>query len=249
VAAEAALDSCLLDGERSCAPEHRRLRAARDAHLQAVVALRRLDEALTRFLSAREQRRVAVDRLVSAGGQVLDRWVAGARDYAALGAVAVATVAGSAPRAALPSAVAGRAGPGSAVPAADPGRGLPPGFAMVPLSAIDAAADPVRGRADFTKGYSPEDLAWAFDALEDVVLPLVAAGTPDLLGARDAASGLVGTRSYAMTRAGFLGGDAIVLDDLGNGRYAIVNGRHRIWVAQQTGRSHVPARLTGRGTR
>lgn len=116
------------------------------------------------------------------------------------------------------------------------------GVYFVPLSSIDSSdrrIDP----SSFTKGYTPADLAWAFHALEEVVLPTLATGRGiDYLRERDFAEGRHGTRSYADTYSGFLGGDAIRLDRDAN-RFRVANGYHRIWVASQMGLRVVPARL------
>jgi hypothetical protein len=123
--------------------------------------------------------------------------------------------------------------------------GLPPGFALVPLTAIDTSQSAVHGLSDFSKGYSPDDLEWAFDAFDQVILPGLAAGiSTDAFRDRDARSGLMGTRSYSMTYSQFLNsGDSIRLEPAGNGLYRVINGQHRIWVAQRAGRTSVPARV------
>lgn len=124
--------------------------------------------------------------------------------------------------------------------------GLPEGIFLVPLFAIDTSDSAIRGRSDFRKGYTPEDLDWAFDAFEQVVLPSMAAGNGvSLLRDRDAASGLSGTRSYSMTFSQFTNlGDAIRLTRQHDGSFKVANGYHRLWIAQRTGRSYVPARIT-----
>jgi hypothetical protein len=121
-------------------------------------------------------------------------------------------------------------------------QGLPDGWAIVPLSAIDDSDSGVTGTESFGKGYSPGDLAWAFGALHEVVLPAMARGkAADYFQQRDQAEGRMGVRSYSDTYRGFFGADsAIKLDPRGDGTYTVGNGYHRIWVAKQMGLSSVP---------
>lgn len=123
--------------------------------------------------------------------------------------------------------------------------GLPPGYALVPLSLVDDSDTGVHGPADFRKpGYTPEDLAWSYEAFETVVLPALARGDPDDLSRRDAAEGLVGCRSYSDCGSGFLtDGNAIKLSLRPDGRFDVGNGYHRLWLARQLGREWVPARV------
>lgn len=124
--------------------------------------------------------------------------------------------------------------------------GLPAGFVMVPVDLIDQTENPIGGAHDFGKGYSIEDLDYAFDLLESQVLPGLAGGaTPSSFAAADQANGSHGTRSLSDTFSGFFGGDAIRLERRPDGTYAITNGRHRIFVASRFGRPSVPARIVG----
>ena len=136
-------------------------------------------------------------------------------------------------------------GPGSEGLGARSVPGLPPGFTMVPVAQIDQTENPINGPQDFGKGYSIEDLDYAFDLLETQVLPGLASGsTASSFAATDQANGSYGTRSLSDTFSGFFGGDAIRLELRPDGSYAITNGRHRIFVASQFGRQYIPARVT-----
>lgn len=123
------------------------------------------------------------------------------------------------------------------------GAALPGGVSMVALSDIDDS-DRSLSEANFTKGHSPDDLAWAHEAFREVVLPGVRAGkTIDDFRDLDATRGLMGTRSYASTYSGFFGDDdAIRLEALPGGGYHPENGYHRLWVARRLGLTHIPAR-------
>lgn len=147
---------------------------------------------------------------------------------------------GSGPATTSPGASAVGAGAVHAAP------GLPAGFAMVPVALIDQTENPIHGPQDFTKGYSIEDLDYAFDLLETQVLPGLSAGSDSsAFAAADRAAGSFGRRSLSDTFSGFFGGDAIRLEQRPDGTYSITNGRHRIFVASRFGRPFVPARIVG----
>lgn len=122
--------------------------------------------------------------------------------------------------------------------------GLPAGFVIVPLSMVDMDTCSVTSPADFKKGYSPKDLAWALDAFDQVIAPGLAEGkTKSDFQAMDQAAGRKGTRSYADTYAGFLEDAHVKLNMQPNGLYEIANGQHRIWVASRIGRTDIPAKV------
>ena len=118
---------------------------------------------------------------------------------------------------------------------------MPAGFVMVPVADIDSC-DRQIGRGEFGKGYSPEDLTWAFTALDEVVLPAMAAGHgQDYFAERDRAEGRTGTRSYSDTYSGFFSKDhAIKFERRAEGKIGLGNGYHRVWVARQLGIREVP---------
>jgi hypothetical protein len=122
---------------------------------------------------------------------------------------------------------------------------------VVPLDLVDMDTCDISGPQDFGKGYTPEDLAWAFQALDDVVLPGLADGlTADDFRELDRRERRQGTRSYSDTLSNFLTADSsepIRLSMQDNGLFNIENGRHRVWVAQQLGRTTIPARVLGLG--
>jgi hypothetical protein len=121
--------------------------------------------------------------------------------------------------------------------------GMPAGYAMVPVSLIDQTENPINGPQDFGKGYSIEDLDYAFDLFESQVLPAIAGGAnASTFQALDQSNGVFGTRSLSDTFSGFLtGSGAIKLERQPDGSFHITNGRHRIYVASQYGRTYVPA--------
>lgn len=242
--AQAALADCLSQPDASCAVESQAVDRARGRLEQAVRAQEMVAAAAARFQPARSRQVTVVQQLVQQGRLHLRRNQSdieaylqssssgGAGGFAAAGGGSASTSAG-----AVPSA-GGAAG--LAVPA-----GFPGGWAMVPLDRIDVSASTVSGPESFGKGYSPEDLSWAFEALHEVVMPALALGKDgDYFAARDARENRSGTRSYHMTWSQFFGpSDAIRLERGDDGRFRITNGQHRIWVAGRRGESGVPARV------
>lgn len=233
------LDACRRSDRDGCSPEaaalaeaQRRLsaalnarriasHAATDYELLARVSLKRMESVQAegqRYLTFKLDKVAAVN----AGGTV-----GGGRPATALGSRAV------------DSALAGALGAHSLA-------GLPAGFMMVPIDLIDQTENPINGPQDFGKGYSIEDLDYAFDLLESQVLPgLANCSGPPSFAATDKANGSYGTRSLSDTFRGFFGGDAIRLELRPDGSYGITNGRHRIFVASHFGRQYVPAHIIG----
>lgn len=116
---------------------------------------------------------------------------------------------------------------------------LPAGFSAVALDDIEEI-DP---NLEYQKGYSEADLAWAVNALHDVVVPGIQNGLT-LSDFRDMDMQLNqwGTRSYADTYSGFFGDASIVLDRGEGERSSVSNGRHRIQAARRAGLTWLPAR-------
>lgn len=228
--AEAQLTACEREPDWSCAVERRRVAEATARVRAALAAGERADRAMAEHASASSQ---AADEREAAAGDartLLDHFARGLRDYSAMAAALGGLAVGG-----------GSVGGGGGVSA--PGA-MPTGHEVVHLAAIDTSDSGVHGRADFGKGYSPEDLAWAFEALDKVVLPHVEAGRGrEFFASLDQQQGLVGTRSYSDTYAGFFGHDAIRLHPRPDGTFEVANGYHRVWVAQRLGRSTVLARV------
>lgn len=122
--------------------------------------------------------------------------------------------------------------------------GLPDGFVMFPVSAIEDP-DTIDPNNFSVKGYTPADLAWGLKRVSTEVLPQVARGhTIDDLRSDDRAAGRSGSQSYGETYIGFFVKDPIRLDGrTPDGRFVIDHGHHRIWVAKRFGITHVPVRL------
>lgn len=125
---------------------------------------------------------------------------------------------------------------------------FPAGFALVPISKI-ANGNPVTGIADFDKGQDVATLEWSSRALVAVVLPAMQKGgaPKDRLAERDQREKRYGAQTFAATYDGFFGGQSIVLSPQADGTFDLTNGRHRLWLLENVGATHVPARIAGAG--
>lgn len=230
VRAVASADACRRDPEANCsavvaaasaaAAAHRlaqqRERAAADARRlgeQAVVSLENAARGFQRALDAAGEQAAKARVLLDPLGQ-----------YASSG--------GSAASASVVTAVA--------APALTP---LPGGTQLVPLAMIDDSDSGVSGPGDFGK-LSAADAEWAMEATEDRLLPAVRAGlTREDMVRRDRAEGRSADRSYARLWDTMLGDGAVRLSSRPDGRFEVVGGYHRIWMARRQGVSALPARL------
>lgn len=231
----AALQRCEQDPEGDCSGLRHQVAVARDRLERAAQARRRAVDASDRFGSWSQRVGAARDEAVRSGEALIRRYRDGLRDYVAL----TASVAGGS------SGGGGGGGGMSGGGGSGWAPGFPAGWELVPVSAINTADSRISGPADFGKGYSPEDLTWAYGALDRVILPGLANGQGAAdFAALDAQQGLSGTRSFSMTYSGFFGGnDAVKLSAQGDGTFTVTNGYHRIWLAQRLGRSSIPARV------
>lgn len=151
-------------------------------------------------------------------------------------------------------------GPPLAVPTQTPGAfdavgeltasGLPTGFVLIPLSScVDEGR--VRSTHDFDNGKgTAEDLSWGLQSLYSEVLPRMARGgnVAERLADTDAGRGNSGVRSLSSTMDGFFGSGALRVEESPGGRYEVVNGAHRIWLAGRLGMTHLPAQVRRGGT-
>lgn len=236
---QAALESCLAAERGSCSREAAELATAEQRLNAGRTAFRAARSALTDHESRSAELLARLEQVHGVGERFLSHKLDRVRAVDAGGGVSVgAGIAAGSTVTSGPRALS--------TPFELPG--LPAGCVMVPLSLIDQTDDPIRGPEDFTKGYSVQDLDYAFDLLENVVLPaLMKGGDPSAFAALDQVNGIQGTRSLASTYTGFLSarGDAIRLEQRPDGRFGIANGRHRIWVATLGNRAAVPAYIVG----
>jgi hypothetical protein len=229
----------------NCQPLAAAVSRARDRLTCAEQALRAVEYAVTRHQAA--QARIAREssdlvttgvRLLSTKRHQLEGYLASSTTIDGIGATALGSPSPSA-------GTVGFSGTG-AIGALT----MPPGYSMVSLNSISASdADGenavITGPEDFTKGYSVEDLTWSFTALDTVVMPALARGEgADYFAELDRVEGLAGCRSYSSCYTGFFDpGEAVRLDPRPTG-FHVGNGRHRIWLARQLGRTEIPALLS-----
>lgn len=101
----------------------------------------------------------------------------------------------------------------------------------------------VNSKEDFKK-VPYEDMVEGFNKLDTVVKPAVDNGADgDYFYNLDQQKNLDYPHGYQKIYESFYGGDAIKLDKDENG-YHIINGAHRVYVANQEGINSVPARVT-----
>lgn len=234
-AAEAALQTCQAQDDTDCSTLVLAVQRARTRLQSAQQASRMINAAAGRYAPIRTRHAANVQALVQNGRIHLG---ANLRDLAAY-------LPGGASGGGLPGgSSSGSAGAMTVSPSGltEP-AGFPTGWAMVPLAEIDTSESTVTGPESFGKGYSTDDLSWAFDKLHEVVIPALALGkTGDYFAERDQRENLMGTRSYHMTWSQFFGpDDAIRLERGPDSRLRVGNGQHRIWLAQQRGEQAVPA--------
>jgi hypothetical protein len=242
-AAENSLCACQARPFANCSGEAQRFQVARARLERAQAARSQVDAAATRFAPARLRFTSSLSSVVPEALEFLGQRQRAIEEYAQRVGGALGS---DTPGISLLSAGGASAGPGNAAsPGVSTPDGLPPGYGLVSLDLIDDTDSTVTGPESFGKGYSPEDLRWAFDALDDVVMPALARGLgADYLQDRDQREGRQGIRSYMDTLSGFLTDDgAITLESNADGRYVVSNGYHRVWVARRAGRQHVPARI------
>jgi hypothetical protein len=116
----------------------------------------------------------------------------------------------------------------------------------VELSNVDYSDNPIAG--SFEKGGAKlADYRWAVETWETVVRPGVNRGmSRDDFAQRDRERGASPFRRTADVHDLFLGdSDRILLSRRSDGRFDVVNGRHRVHVARQLGIKSLPARIVG----
>jgi hypothetical protein len=118
------------------------------------------------------------------------------------------------------------------------------GVRDVAIDQIDLSDSPIRGPADFHK-VPYDDVVEGLGKLEEVVRPAVVDGADAGYFERlDAERGLSYEHGYQRVYDAFYGTDAIRLERVGE-RYAVINGYHRLFVAQALGLATIPARVVG----
>lgn len=117
------------------------------------------------------------------------------------------------------------------------------GVVDVPLAQINVDDSTVRGTEDFKKVTH----AVMTDGLQKLVstvrLAVEQGAAGDYFSALDAQQGLTYEHGYRRVYDAFYGDEPIRLEKV-NGRYQVVNGYHRLYVAQQLGLTSIPASVS-----
>lgn len=224
---------------RAVSSAERALATARDEHRKATAARSRIGAVEAELARASARARSRLQSSIPAALSDCSRAMSRVTSYLAGGAATAGPLSGG---------LAGAA-------AAPVTQAVPPGGAggtagtigpveLVPLSSIDSSDSNVTGPASFEKMSWP-DAQWSTDALASVVAPGVSQGKGrDYFVERDSREGRSGVRSYASVYDGYFGPDrAIKLSQGPGGRLVVTNGYHRIWAAERSGLTSVPARV------
>jgi len=116
------------------------------------------------------------------------------------------------------------------------------GIKNVPLNKIDVSDSYVKSPEDFKK-VPHNEMVNGFKVLEEEVRPDVEKGaTADRFRVRDQARGIEYPNGSQRVYDAFYGHDAIRLEYDGE-KYRVINGYHRLYIAQELGLSTVPARV------
>lgn len=117
------------------------------------------------------------------------------------------------------------------------------GIVDVPLAEIDLSDSYVQGPDDFKK-VAVDTMISGLQKLESTVRSAVEKGADaDYFSALDAQQGLAYQDGYRCIYDAFYGDEPIRLEKI-NGRYQVINGYHRLFVAQQLGLTAIPASVT-----
>ncbi|GIK71670.1 MAG: hypothetical protein BroJett021_06580 [Chloroflexota bacterium] len=118
---------------------------------------------------------------------------------------------------------------------------LHPDIHTVPIDQIDLSDSPVHSAADFHK-VSRDEMIEGLTKLRLVQQWIEQGATDQMLRDFDAQHGLSGAQGYHNIYQVFYGDNAIALEQVGDG-YRVINGYHRLAVAQELGWTMIPARV------
>lgn len=114
---------------------------------------------------------------------------------------------------------------------------------LVNVGEVDDADSTVNGPEDF-RHMDVATAEWACETVDSVIIPSVRQGHGrDYFERRDAAEGRSENRSLARLYDTTFGSNAVTLSASGGGRYEVIGGYHRIWMARRLGVNSIPARV------
>ena len=260
--ARAAYERCLNSGDRdhppSCGREEqafldarRRLAQAEAEERMATQARQAVQAEAEAYARDANRLRVTLQTETVKSVEVLRGKVTVLRSYASGGITAGGVLAGALAFGAgvAIGAAMGRAGEdGSAAAGAPDSPGLEPTLQElhpdihdIPLHMIDFSDSPVHDAADYHKVSKAEMLA-GFEKLTQVRRWISQGATEQQLYDESRAKGLSEVQSYHNIYRVFYGESAIALEKVGD-RYRVLNGYHRLAVAQELGWTTIPAKV------
>lgn len=240
--------------------ERRRLDAALEAMREFREVAGELQDAQSRFQAQLTGFTARGSSLVATAIEAISVKIAAAETYLAIQVPSATGAARSAEAGGASSGVAGHAGSTSATVAADDLGPLPPGFAWIRLKDL-SEEDFIENPALFEKVDHTRMLR-GVALLRDEILPRV--NENPVLG-RDDVARLDAERGTAWTAQGFAHpeslttiwdafldtrreADVVVISRMPDGRYDVINGRHRLGIARKLGMTALPCKITGAGS-
>jgi hypothetical protein len=236
------LAACLRQEDADCSWCVSRVQDCERHLQQAIMGRDLINQTSAAFAHQQARYRAAVDQLLQQAERIVGVADERTRNYQAVAQPFSDGSGAAAAASAAPESVSWRDLPGVSVPAY-----FPSGFALIPITLIVSDDPPPSGEDVNARQDSPA-LRWSAGALLDVVLPTMSseADVVGYLRDRDARERLSGERSYSATYSGFFSPDsAIRLKPRSDGRFDIVDGRHRLRILARAGAQSVPALIGG----
>lgn len=254
--AEAALRACMASGDRdhppSCGPYQEtvalwrhQLRLAQDELAAAVQHRRQVSQASEAFMQQARRQLALHEQVLTNAIRLLDLQIVALTAYTLTQVFAAPPlVATSPPTGPVLTAHAPPPDPYGAVyepplrPPLSPGA-VERGILAVRIDAFPTMTD-IAGDADFQK-VSMADMRAGLERWR-AMQPLIESGvgdSGDFWAAVDDERGLSPAQGYRQVYDAFFGDSCIRVESVG-GRFDVINGRHRIWLAQQMGIESLP---------
>jgi hypothetical protein len=236
-----ALQACLHEGNSDCSETRKHVDRCQFVLQEAIRGRDLIRQASTTFSSLGYLRNV--DELVLRAEKIVrvaDERTTTYQEAAHTFSTTQAGSGGEIGDLAAPSAPSWRELPGVSVPAH-----FPEGFALIPIELI------INDNPVPDAGQESRALRWSVEALLDVVLPAMSSVTDvvQYLRDRDAREQPPAGRSYGATYSDYFSPDsAIRLNPRSDGRFDLVNDRHRLGFMARAGAGCVPALIGGATT-
>jgi hypothetical protein len=241
--AQLAMSACLRSGTRDHPPDCREPQALveRAQHLiqEAELELRTVQEHIKKVEQAVDSYQQQARRLI---GTLEDELLKGAALLSNSTSILRSYVDGSSGGGTFLTTYTSSSQANTNVPSLTTNKAGRTDIQMISVADIDLSDSHVKGTSDFNKGISPDDVKEGWCKLQSVVAPAVVQGADaDYFAQLDASQGLDNANGYLHIYQVFYGENSCIrLDKVGN-KYTVVNGYHRLFIAQQLGITTVPA--------